>query len=430
MSENSILDLVAGYRQANTRKQQLEAQGSDLSELKYSVAHTVQRLHPKRLSLQVSAIVDETPSTRTLRLIPIPNRDETRRRPEDDRRKSLWDSTASTARADDKVSFLFGMGITPAVGPLPPFQAGQYVNVYVNIDGVATARPYAISSSPGQRRHYDITVKRARDGFVSGYLLDRVNVGQILQTSGPMGTFHHNPLFHGRELVFLAGGSGIVPARSMLLDMIERQLPWQFDLIYGNSFENDVIFQQELRELAQAHPNIRLTELISRPTAGYRGRSGHVSADLLRQVLSGDLSRKMYYLCGPTPFNNNALAQLQQLGVPRRRIRVEANGAPKNPACLAQWPAGVMPQQEVTVTVQGKGSFRARSDEPLLNSLERNGYGAENACRSGECSLCRVKLVAGQVFNPPEARLRQSDRDFGWIHSCVAYPLQDIEILL
>jgi len=271
---------------------------------------------------------------------------------------------------------------------------------------------------------------RCRAAGKDAVLRPDVDVGQILQTSGPMGTFHHNPLFHGRELVFLAGGSGIVPARSMLLDMIERQLPWQFDVIYGNSFENDVIFQQELRELAQAHPNIRLTELVSRPTAGYRGRSGHVSADLLRQVLSGDLSRKMYYLCGPTPFNNNALAQLQQLGVPRRRIRVEANGAPKNPACLAQWPAGVMPQQEVTVTVQGKGSFRARSDEPLLNSLERNGYGAENACRSGECSLCRVKLVAGQVFNPPEARLRQSDRDFGWIHSCVAYPLQDIEILL
>lgn len=116
--------------------------------------------------------------------------------------------------------------------------------------------------------------------------------------------------------------------------------------------------------------------------------------------------------------------------MPRRRIRVEANGAPKNPHCLPHWPAAVNPQHEVTITVQGKGSFRAKAGEPLLNSLERNGYAAENACRSGECSLCRVKLVAGTVFNPPEAKLRQSDRDFGWIHSCVAFPLQDIEILL
>jgi len=85
---------------------------------------------------------------------------------------------------------------------------------------------------------------------------------------------------------------------------------------------------------------------------------------------------------------------------------------------------------EVTVTVKGKGSFKAKVGEPLLNSLERNGYSAENACRSGECSLCRVKLLSGEVFNPPEAHLRTSDRQFGWIHSCVAFPTEDVEIIL
>lgn len=388
MSEHNILNLVAGYQQACARKQQLQDSGSDFSEIRFAVANKVRQLHPKRLNLQVTAIVDETPTTRTLRLQP---------------------------QADET---------------LPPFQAGQYVNVYVSIDGTETARPYAISSSPSQRGYYDITVKRAHQGFVSHHLLDGVAVGDELHTSGPMGAFFHNPLFHGTQLVFLAGGSGIVPARSMLLDMIARELPWQFDIIYGNSYENDVIFQQELRELATLNANVKLTELISRPTADFVGRVGHISAALIREVVSGDLASKMYYLCGPTPFNDNCLAQLAALGVPRRRIRVEANGAPKNPHKLPHWPAEINPQHEVTVTVQGIGSFRARAGEPLLNSLERNGYAAENACRSGECSLCRVKLVTGTVFNPPEAKLRQSDRDFGWIHSCVAFPLQDIEILL
>lgn len=389
MSENNILNLVAGYQDDCMRKQLLENSGSDFSEIRHSVAKTVASLHPKRLTLRVAAIVDETPSCKTLRLQP-----------------------------DDSDALL------------PPFQAGQYVNVYVGIDGTETARPYAISSSPSQRQHYDITVKRAQQGFVSHHLLDSITLGQTLQTSGPMGTFFHNPLFHGTQLVFLAGGSGIVPARSMLLDMLERDMPWHFDVIYGNSYENDVIFREELRDLAALHKNLQLTELISRPTEGFAGRIGHVSADLIREVVSGDLASKMYYICGPTPFNDNCLAQLEMLGVPRRRIRVEANGTPKNPHCLPHWPATVSPLQEVTVTIQGKGSFRATTGESLLNSLERNGYAAENACRSGECSLCRVKLVAGTVFNPPEAKLRQSDRDFGWIHSCVAFPVQDIEILL
>ena len=63
-----------------------------------------------------------------------------------------------------------------------------------------------MSSSPLQL--HDLTVKRAQGGFVSHYLLDGVSVGQRLTSSGPMGTFHHNPLFHGDDLVFLAGGSG------------------------------------------------------------------------------------------------------------------------------------------------------------------------------------------------------------------------------
>lgn len=386
MPDTTILNAVAGYARAMADKQQLAQHGSDFRELRHSVGNTLAQLHPRRLELAVEAIVEETPTTRTIRLV---------------------------SRA----------------GPLPPFQAGQYVNLYVDIDGVHTARPYAISSSPSERGHYDLTIKRARDGYVSHYLLDRIAVGKHLQSSGPMGSFFHNPLFHGSELVFLAGGSGIVPARSMIRDMLDRGQPWRFHVIYGNSYADDVIFQQELRRLAAAHDNLSLTEIISRPADGYTGLAGHLSAELIQRLV-GDVANKMYYICGPTPFNDNCLAQLAQLGVKRRRIRVEANGAPKCPSSLAQWPAHMPLEHEVTVTVHGKGSFRARAGEPLLNSLERNGYAAENACRSGECSLCRVKLLSGEVFNPPEAKLRQSDRDFGWVHSCVAFPTEDIEILL
>lgn len=82
------------------------------------------------------------------------------------------------------------------------------------------------------------------------------------------------------------------------------------------------------------------------------------------------------------------------------------------------------------MTVRGRGSFRTHAGEPLLNALERNGFQVENACRSGECSLCRIKILSGEVFNPPQSRLRSSDRAFGWTHACVAYPAGDIEILI
>lgn len=384
---SDVLNAVAGYKQAQIAREELARTGTDFREIKGNVEKTMSSLHPKRIALKVAQIFEDTPSTRTLRMVPV------------------------------------------AGGLLPPFQAGQYINLFVNIDGVATARPYAISSAPSERAYYDLTVKRAENGYVSHYLLDRVESGQVLHSSGPMGSFHHNPLFHGSDLVFLAGGSGSAPARAMLYDILERHPSFRFHLIYVNSFVDDVIYAEELRKLARQHDNFKLTEIITRPPQGYRGLSGRPTLELFRELI-GNVEAKMFYVCGPTPFNNACLTLLADMGVKRRRIRVEVNGPPKSPDSLADWPEGVKLDDEVTVTVSGKGEFRTRVGEPLLNALERNGYFQENACRSGECSLCRVKLLEGQVFNPEEARLRKSDRDFGWIYSCVAFPTKDIKIVL
>lgn len=384
-NSTNILNSIKGYKEGLSRKAEREKMGSDFTEQKGKTAHEIAKLHPKRLQLEVSDIFSNTASTKTFRF------------------KSVK-------------------------GVLPPFQAGQYINVYVNIDGVETARPYAISSCPSKRDYYDLTVKLVDGGFVTNYLLNNVKQGQIFSTTSPMGTFYHNPLFHGDKLVFLAGGSGGAPARAMIESVLNRGLNMEFHLVYGNSYESDVIFAETFRELAAKHDNFHLTEVISRPTESYTGLTGHLNAQLINEVVGG-VSDKTFYVCGPTPFNEYCETQLKSLGVENKRIRIECNGPPKKPSCLENWPKVVSEQDEVVITVQGKGQFTAKVGEPLLNSLERNGYTVENACRSGECSLCRVKIIDGEVFNPPEAHLRKSDKDFGWVHSCVAFPTSDIEIL-
>jgi len=382
----NVLKAVVGYQEAVKVKKELEKTGSDFTDQKWATANTVAKLHPKRLTLEVCEIIEDTATTKTFRL-----------------------------------------RSTGAV--LPPFQAGQYINLFVTIDGVETARPYAISSSPTERNYYDLTVKRVEGGFVTPYLLDQVTEGQQLLSTGPMGTFYHNPLFHGDDLVFLAGGSGIAPAISMLKQILDNKLAYQFHFIYASSYVDDVIFREQLISLAQQHTNFKLTEVISRPPESYNGITGHLNADLITQTL-GEVKNKTFYVCGPTPFNEYCQTQLSELGVESRFIRIEANGPPTKPQNLDGWPETLSVGNEVTVSVKGKGSFKAKVGEPLLNSLERNGYQVENACRSGECSLCRVKVLSGDVFNPPEAHLRASDKQFGWIHSCVAFPTEDIEIMI
>ncbi|MEU5083795.1 MULTISPECIES: FAD-binding oxidoreductase [Streptomyces] len=336
--------------------------------------------HPKRLTLPVADVVTETPTTRTFRLV------------------------------------------RPDGGELPPFLAGQYVGVYA--DG--TNRPYAISSSPARPGHWDLTVRRVPGGRISNRLIDTITAGDTLTTTGPMGNFHHNPLFHGDDVVFLAGGSGVAPAMSMIREIVDRGLDRRFHLLYGSRSADDILFREELDALAADHPNLWVDHVVADAGPEWAGPTGFLTAGLIK-TLAGPLDGRMVYVCGPQALYPYALTQLAELGHPPRRIRFEANGAPADPTAQSHWPAGTDPAVEVTVTARGR-TFRSRRDRPLLDALEDEGIRPEAACRSGECSLCRVRVLKGTVHTAEEARLRLSDEKFGYTHSCVAYPITDVEL--
>ncbi|MFE1443560.1 2Fe-2S iron-sulfur cluster-binding protein [Streptomyces sp. NPDC058739] len=343
-------------------------------------ARRVDALHPERLHLTVDEVRTDTQSTRTFRLV----------------------------RTDG--------------GDLPPFLAGQYVGVLT--DG--TNRPYAISSSPARLDHWDLTVRRVPGGRISNLLVDTVRPGDALTTTGPMGTFHHNPLFHGEDVVFLAGGSGVAPAMSMIRDIVDGGLARRFHLIYGSRSADDILFREELDTLAAGRPNLRVDHVVTEPPADWAGPTGFLTAALIT-TLAGPLDGRMVYVCGPQALYPYALDQLAALGHPRRRVRFEANGAPADPTAQPHWPGGTDPSGEVTVTARGR-TFTTTRGRPLLDALEDQGIRPESACRSGECGLCRVRVLKGTVHTAEEARLRLSDPGSGHTHACVAYPLTDVDL--
>lgn len=74
--------------------------------------------------------------------------------------------------------------------------------------------------------------------------------------------------------------------------------------------------------------------------------------------------------------------------------------------------------------------IKALSRESVLTSLERAGIPMTVCCRSGECGLCRVQLLSGKVFMPRGVLTRHADEKFGYIHSCKAYPIGDLEVMI
>jgi ferredoxin-NADP reductase len=292
---------------------------------------------------------------------------------------------------------------------------------------VRTSRPYSISSSPTQLGYYDIAVRRVDAGFVSNYLLDELSVGDTFQGTSPSGQFYHNPVFHGDELVFIAGGSGITPFMSMIREITDRDLDRRVELIYGIRSCQDIIFKKRIEKRSKRHVNLIMHTVISEPEDGYSGLTGFITAELITKLV-GNIHEKMFYVCGPEAMYTFVLAELEKLNIPKRRIRFEVFGPPSDVTCQPGWPQGVKAADSFNVTLHDNAIIDAKAGEPLMNSLERAGVVLEASCRSGDCSLCRTKLISGKVFQPRGVKLRKSDRIYGYIHPCVAYPLEDLEI--
>ncbi|MGE5397502.1 MAG: FAD-dependent oxidoreductase [Chitinophagales bacterium] len=340
-------------------------------------AKTLAGLHPGLLNLKIVDIIKETPTTSTLRLV--------------------------SSEGD----------------PLPPFRSGQYINLFVNINGTATSRPYAISSSP-ERPYYDITVKRKPGGFVSIYLLDCVQVGDRFTATEPCGNFTHNPLTDTEDLVLLAGGSGITPFVSMIRGAVETGLPLRFHLIAGINDPTDMIFYDELMRITAENNNVRVDWVVSQPTEQWSGETGFLDKERIEKLV-GTVAGKTFFIAGPPEMHMVVNAALKELGIPEKQVHRES-----------YTPAPITSEISCFQCLEERSgrSFMARADEPLMISLERAGLLVPTICRAGECLACRTKLIKGVVYVPDNIHRRLSDQQADYIHPCVTYPRGDLCIRL
>lgn len=313
-------------------------------------------------------------------------------------------------------------------GYLPPFEAGQYINIFTTIEGIRTSRPYSLSSSPRQRAYYEITVARIADGFVSDYLLDKLCVGDELEANGPAGVFHYNGVFHKKTSVFLAGGSGVTPFLSMIREIFEAGLDREVVLLYGCRNEGAALYHKELSELAKRYSRFRYALVLSDEVEGWQGDTGFIDEALIRKYVTNP-DDCTFYICGPQIMNDFCVARLEGMGIPAKRIRREMFGTRRDIKNEPGFPEELSGQEHFKLKL-GDRVIDALSGESLLTALERAKIRVNVCCRSGECSLCRVKLVSGNVFLAQGMLRRAADEKFSYIHSCKAYPISDVEIIL
>jgi ferredoxin-NADP reductase len=211
------------------------------------------------------------------------------------------------------------------------FRAGQHAD-FVFGNERDNSRTFSLASSPVDKEPLMIAMRMRRTAFKNA--LKAAALGTKFIVSRPRGSFTlHRDIT--RPAVFLAGGIGITPIRSILQSAIQERLPHKLYLFYSNREADDAAFIEELQSMAVQNPSFILVPTVTgHKTLEWPYEKGHISREMLTRYLLG-LNGPIYYIAGPSGMVTAMSELLKSSGVNEDDMRTEEFGDYK----LSQDPA-------------------------------------------------------------------------------------------
>lgn len=202
------------------------------------------------------------------------------------------------------------------------FEAGQYIALVlprlVVPDKRGPVRSLSICSAPSER-DLVFSVRITDSGFKQ--TLMALEPGEVAQATKPIGHFVLSHASDGKRIVFLAGGIGVTPIRSILIESTHAGLDRPFSFFYSNRMIKDAAFHEELKSLGL--PNYQYVATFSQetlPCTGTNEERGYICEDMLRKYLPADeIAGSWYYLVGAPAFIGAMEKMLVEMGVAKER---------------------------------------------------------------------------------------------------------------
>jgi ferredoxin-NADP reductase len=218
----------------------------------------------------------------------------------------------------DVITFVFDLGGQPF-----EYRPGQFAFYELDTldfpDARGKRRHFTISSSPTEKGILMCTTRMRGSGFKE--TLRQAPLGYEITVGTPLGNFNI-PEGETRQHVFIAGGIGVTPYRSMLRYAADAKKPLNVLMLYFNHSSADITFRQELEDIARKMPTFSAVHVLSEPEPGWTGERGKLDERLFRKWVT-DADRKLFWISGPPPMVTAYKDLIKQVGISDESIRTD-----------------------------------------------------------------------------------------------------------
>lgn len=290
------------------------------------------------------------------------------------------------------------------------WRAGQHVQLHLALDGVRLARSYSLTAVHGDGR-IELAVRRQPGGRLSGHLLERVEVGQVLELGQAEGELSW-PEGQG-DVLLLAAGSGITPLLGLLREALARGFSAPVTLLHYVRERGQRAFVDELLALARRYPNFNVRWGLS----GDAPAPGELAGRFQPEHLAG-LAPRDLLVCGPHGFVDT-VRQWWQAAPRAGRLQLEAFSLPRTaPSSASQ----TVRLGFARSRIDGEGDTHGS----LLEQAEALGLRPAHGCRQGVCAQCTCRLLSGAVRDLRSGAIQhEPDQP---IRLCVSAPVGDVTL--
>jgi ring-1,2-phenylacetyl-CoA epoxidase subunit PaaE len=304
------------------------------------------------------------------------------------------------------------------------FAAGQSLTLRIGDE----RRSYSICSPVGQAPR--IGVRVVAGGKISGWLVNTVRPGDVIDVQSPSGSFSP-ALGTSGDHVLIAAGSGITPLLSIAASLLAASQDTRVTLLYGNRRADTVMFADAVADLKDAYPSrMCLVHVLSREPQEVELFSGRLDAGKLRSLLPVTVEVEAvdhWWLCGPFGLVTVASEVLAEFGVPAARVHRELFYVEDDPPEQTRHEdAAPATGAEVTVILDGRSTVvSVPPDVPILDAAQQVRPDLPFACKGGVCGTCRALVTSGQVRMRRNYALDAAEVDAGYVVTCQSLPVTD-----